>query len=520
MNASLYHLRAFSSLLITVMATHAHGQAGSLDATFDVDGRVRTDIDMRNDKAFAVVIAADGRIITAGSTNDAGGADVLLVRYNSDGSMDGSFGSNGVARTSFGAFNFGVAHAIAALPDGKLLVVGSRAVEVGADDFCVLRYFTDGSIDSTFADTGMAVTSFGVTSDVANAMALQVDGKIVVGGSALVGFALARYLPQGTLDTSFDGDGKTTTMIGGNGSVVHAVAVQTDGRIIAAGSTNNSGRDLALARYQLSGELDTTFAGTGVVVNSLSVYADEATAVAVQPDGRILVAGYAHISVDQFALLRYNTDGSLDTTFGEGGITIMPAGPGASIARSMVLMPDSTILLAGSFQNYLDEDFALVKYNSDGSVHAGFGTNGIVITTFDDRDDFANAATLQPDGKIVVAGYSMDSVRDVAVARYLNSPDVGIIDLALQNNTVLIYPNPIEEHATLSYDLLKPAEITIELLDPLGRHVASILDPTNLPSGQYFFDIEMPPGLASGTYCVVISSPTGNRTVRVVKEAR
>ena len=202
------------------------------------------------------------------------GGSFGLARYNTDGSLDTTFGGDGRVINSFSYRDD--ARAVAVQGDGKIVVVG-RA-QLGKYDFLVVRYNADGSLDTTFDGDGWVTTDFAGSHDRAYAVTLQTDGKIVVAGSALLGptindFALARYNSDGSLDTSFDGDGRATTSFhpAGSNDFAYDVAVQTDGKIVAAGYTWSDGGAFALARYNSDGSLDTSFNPTASSPPGLAV---------------------------------------------------------------------------------------------------------------------------------------------------------------------------------------------------------------------------------------------------------
>ena len=269
-----------------------------------------------------------------------------------------------------------------------------------------------GDLDSTFSADGIVTTNFsGSSDDFGLSVAVQPDGRLVIAGSSNNGtaaeIALVRLLADGSPDNSFGTGGKVTTAIGTLDDHATAVAVQPDGKIVVAGSTliNGSGMAFALLRYNADGTLDNSFSGDGVQVDDISAGYDEAYAVALQPDGKILVAGYTNNgSSDDFALLRYTTDGALDNSFSGDGIETTDFAGYNDAVVSMALQPDGRIILAGYYGNGTDEDFALARYDPDGTPDATFGSGGLVNTVFTSGDDRAYGVALQPDGRIVAAG--------------------------------------------------------------------------------------------------------------------
>jgi uncharacterized delta-60 repeat protein len=317
-------------------------------------------------------------------------------------------------------------------------------------DFALVRYNANGTLDTGFGTggTGIVTTSIGNSYDYANALGIQPDGRIVVAGRSFnsnsnkYDFALVRYNANGSLDTTFGTNGKVTTSIG-NGSVndyANALGIQLDGKIVVAGySYNGTKYYISLVRYKTDGTLDadpvTGFGAThsGIVTTSIGSVNDEAHALVIQSDSKIVVAGSSYDNTSskyKFALVRYNTDGTLDadpvTGFGTGGIVTTPIGSDGywDYAYALGIQSDKKILAAGSSNNGSNYDFALVRYNTDGTLDAdpvtGFGTGGIVTTPIGSSDDYARALGIQSNGRIVVAGYSLiGSNYDFALVRYL-----------------------------------------------------------------------------------------------------
>ena len=429
------------TLLMLVVALAA---PADLDLTFDADGRVTTDFGNDTDQANAMAIQTDGKIVTAGSSFLNSNKEFSLARYNADGSLDTTFDTDGKLTTDF-SDSFDAALAVAIQPDGKIVAAGLTFISTndGASyDFALTRYNADGSLDPTFDADGKVTTDFGNDTDQALAVAIQPDGKIVAVGvnftrvndSANYDFALARYNADGSLDTTFDTDGKVTTDFGPSFDVAYAVALQPDGKIVVAGCAPiESSDDFALARYNADGSLDTTFDGDGKVTTNFGPSNDAARAMAIQPDGKIVAAGRAVIDLDyQFLLARYNADGSLDTTFDTDGKLTTDFGSNNDAANAVALQPDGKIVAAGRAytpaNNGASYDFALARYNADGSLDTTFDADGKLTTDFDSFNDAALAVAIQPDGKIVAAGVNFTIVtnggssNDFALARYSGDP--------------------------------------------------------------------------------------------------
>jgi uncharacterized delta-60 repeat protein len=284
------------------------------------------------------------------------------------------------------------------------------------EDRCLL---SAGVLDPTFGAGGLVTTSLSQGTDSAYGVALQADGKIIAAGSANGQFGLARYGMNGALDSTFGNGGKVTTKLGA-GATAWAVAIYAsagtvnDGKIVAAGTvgvggSNNHG--FGVVRYNRDGSLDKTFNKSGKAILDFSSGWDEARAVVIQPDGKIIAAGYSGLPNNNsaFTLVRFNVNGSLDTSFGSGGevITDIVVG-GSELILDIALQSDSKIVVAGKApdpQFLGNHSFALARYNSNGSLDASFGAGGIVLNpTGTGYSDVAQAVMIQPDGRIVAAG--------------------------------------------------------------------------------------------------------------------
>lgn len=412
-------------------------------------GKVATDFYNYFDAAYSAYLQADGKILVAGSSTNltsGAGEDWALVRYNSDGSLDNNFGTGGKVSTSFGN-TYESAHSIVVQADGKILVGGWKGSIPLDSDFAVARYNIDGSLDSTFGLNGQVISEFGISDSAGFSIALQSDGKILLAGYAYnfpngEDFALVRYNADGSLDSSFDGDGRVTTSFSSMPEErASTVLIQADGKIILAGySTNTSidaNFDFALARYNTDGSLDSSFSGDGKLTTDFGSSFDKGRCAALQADGKILVAG--SINNQDYGIARYNTDGSLDSSFdGDGKLTLDLYG-GSDVAYGIALQNDGKILITGSTESTsINHDFILSRLNSNGSLDASFDGDGKLTTDFNPYYDNAQSVVVQPNGKIVVAG---SDGYDFNLARY-NA------DGSLDASFGALYPNVSDVTAT------------------------------------------------------------------------
>ena len=408
-------------LLTVLVIPSAQATASLLDPSFGAGGKVTTAIGPTYDQASALALQPDGKLVAAGITYNGSNRDFALVRYKPNGSLDTSFNGTGKVTTAIGPGD-DWAEALVLQPDGKLVVAGYSWN--GSDyDLALVRYDSNGSLDPSFNGTGKVITAIGPGGDGADALALQADGKLVAAGFSQNGsdwdFALVRYNPNGSLDTSFNGTGKVTTPIGSSNDVAYALAVQQDGKLVAAGYSATGSNHFALVRYNPNGSLDSSFNGTGKVTTSIGED-DVAEALALQPNGKLVAAGYSKNGTqDSFALVRYNPNGSLDPGFNGTGKVTTRIGL-SNDAYALALQADGKLVAAGSSYQGSNDDFALARYNPNGSRDTSFNVTGEVTTPIGPGGDDARALALQPDGKLVAAGYSWHgSDYDFALARYL-----------------------------------------------------------------------------------------------------
>ena len=409
-------------------AVPALAAPGDLDPAFGTGGKVLTPIGSGNDQGFSVTVQSDGKVVVSGTSFIGTNSDFALARYTSTGALDPTFGTGGKVTTPIGsaqAYGFSVA----LQSDGKIVVAG--AAHNGTNfDFALVRYTSAGALDPTFGTGGKVITPIGSSDDNGVSMALQRDGKIVVAGYSYSGtahydFALVRYTSTGALDTTFGTGGKVITPVGSSDDQGRSVAVQSDGKIVVAGYAFNglAYYDFALVRYTSTGALDTTFGSGGKVITSfIGNSGDYGRSVAVQSDGKIVVAGYTeNATTTDFALVRYTSAGALDPTFGTSGKVTTPVGSARAYGLSVALQINGKIIVAGSANTGSGTDFALVRYTSAGVLDPTFGTGGKVLTPVGSGDDQGHSVALQSDGKIVMAGYVGPSF-DFALVRYEGEP--------------------------------------------------------------------------------------------------
>ncbi len=409
---------------------------GGLDPTFGTGGQVLSSFSNHYDAPNALTMQSDGKIVIAGGSIRSGsktGLDFLVARYNADGSLDTSFGSGGYTVTDFKT-GYDSANAVAVLPSGKILAGGTATV-ANHGVTALARYNANGSLDTTFGSNG---SKGKVTID--NGVGI---GRMVVDGAGRIlgmgGTTLVRYTANGAVDTTFGSGGKLVTNINENGWG-SSFALQTDGKIIVATTSHDTvtGTDeFVVARYTANGAIDPTFGTGGMVTTHPPTDHPAFSGLAIQADGKVVLAGFEGgldpDGVDRQGeyLLRYNPDGSLDGTFASDGIAYL-VNPEmlADSPGGVAIQSDGWIVAGGVFgdANYFNH-FTVVRVSPSGILDPGYGTGGWASVTFGYGTD-VNAMALQPDGRVLLAGYARPNgttyPTDVALVRFLASaPQIG-----------------------------------------------------------------------------------------------
>jgi len=415
---------------------------GDLDPTFGVGGKVMTDFNHSTDWANAVAIQPDGKFVVVGTTykqNDFSDEDFAVARYNTDGTLDSSFGSGGKVHTDFPGLA-AVPSSVLLQPDAKILVVGGAyPLFTFLGNIEMVRYNSNGNLDRSFGDNGIVTTVLDAGS-YANAVVQQSDGKIIVAGTLFVDvvigdqsdtdFVLVRYNRNGSLDTTFGNGGVVSTDFFGREDDAFSVLLQPDGKIVAVGSANDpaSYYDFAAVRYLNNGTIDETFGTSGTVTTDFGDQNfDRARSAVLLPNGKIIAAGFAISQgggVQNFAVARYTKDGVLDNGFSNDGKQQITFDNCCQSANQVLLQPDGKIITVGYANTEdSDSDFLLARLNPNGSLDSTFGVAGKVRTSFGDLNGGANGAALQQDGKIVAVGFQAtfsNHWSEFALARYLD----------------------------------------------------------------------------------------------------
>ena len=418
-------------LLAVAGSATALAGGGALDSSFaGGSGWLRT-LEVRSPSrnylpggAEDLALQADGRLVAVGKMIDGQSHWYFGVfRYTSSGALDSSFGEGGWAELDLGSASF--AHAVAVQRDGRIVVAGESGC-AQSTCFTLVRFMPDGSVDHSFAG-GVVHTPFATYgSSRAYDVALQPDGKIVVAGMRYAGsdasddeqFAVARYLPDGSLDRSFSRDGLVSVDFGYGDADAEAVTVQPNGRILVAGDGKRSGSwtagDFAVARLLPDGRLDRSFSDDGRTTVDFGV-SETVSGLALQRNGMIVAAGSSGAlrTPPRMAVARLRADGRLDRSFGVRGKVLTRPGANGGSARAVVQLRDGRIVAGGRVFDGVSHDtsaWVLVRYTAGGKLDASWGTGGLAVGDFGTGADWVGALAAQPDGKIVAAGAIYESL--------------------------------------------------------------------------------------------------------------
>ena len=420
----LVHASRLVTIILFFMAVAelASAQPGGLDPTFGTGGKLTfgtAHSPLEYPQGFDIAIRPDGRIVVAGKNT--------IARFNPDGSFDPTFG-NGTGQVG-GCCEINYITSLVLQPDGKIVTAGGYEADASYFWFQVARHNADGSLDRSFGNNGMVATP---SSGYARSVNIQNDGKIVVAGTYWYG-QIHRYKTDGTLDTSFGGGDGIVDRSELGSYHFYASVVQENGKITAVGEVSNGPNyyDIAVFRFMPDGSVDTAFGSNGKATAAVGPRDDAAYSVAVQSDGKIVVAGAANnqpggpfeTANRDFALARFNSNGSLDTGFGTNGVVKTPISTGDDAARAVRIQSDGKIVVAGySDDPSLIYDFAFVRYHANGSLDTTFGGgDGIVTVDFNTAQDRAYGMALDSQGRAVVGGASDegDSFGTFALVRFL-----------------------------------------------------------------------------------------------------
>ena len=502
-------------LLFCMMTVHA--QVGNLDAGFSGDGKLMTPVGNGMDIAYGVVVQANNRIVAVGMTHSGGSDNFAIVRYLTDGTLDLSFSGDGIVDIDFDGGS-DEARDVLLLPNGNILVGGTA--RIGGDlDFAFVLLDPNGELISAFDGDGLMTFDFNDTDDKLSRIALHGDRIYAVGSwlhNSEEEYAIAAFKLNGAPETAFSGDGKLVFDVGAGADIASSIAVQLDDKILVAGYTGvGFAKEFCVVRFKTDGSLDNTFSTDGIVIPDVGTIDDRAYAIAIQDDQKIVVAGssYGETGYD-FALVRLLSDGNIDIDFGDDGYTVETIGPFFDDARDMVLQPDGKILVTGyAAQAASDADFGLARFTRDGVLDNTFSSDGKVITIIGsgESEDEAHAIALQPDGKIVIVGEAENSSGnlDFALARYLSGIVTSIDEDVIVLEQLKLFPIPAHSTLNASFSIDRERILEFSITDIAGRILDIVQDNRSFSAGHHTLSFNLPASILPSTYFLYVNDDAG-----------
>ena len=529
---------------ISNFALARYNTNGTLDNSFGVNGKVLVNLGSGS-WLKAIALQADGKIVVGGSVTNGPTVQFALMRFLSNGSPDPSFGTNGVVTLIIGSYAY--VKDIVLQPDGKIIMSGEAYIN-GDYDFAIARYNTNGTLDISFGG-GVVIIDFN-NDDYVKAVRVQSDGKVVVAGSSNFKFALTRLTPSGSLDNEFGSEGRVTTIVGsvpGNDNAL-SLALQTDGKIILAGEAFNPphASDVALVRYTPSGSLDPTFGNNGKILTDIGGNFDQASAVAIQGDGKIVVAANTtYNGQPRIGMLRYTPQGNSDPSFGNNGVTITTVGNEAYV--SSMQFHGLGIYVAGVAKNNPDR-FAILSFINDASplpvrlvdFTAQKVGNSVVLNwiTENELNTESFHAEKSTDGRIfnllqevAAAGNSTTTLKYSAIDRQpfaaVNYYLIRTVDIdgsssyskivAIKNDikAIEVFPNPVAAVTQLQLPAGIHGALRIDILDAGGMLTKTM----NLQSAGNAQSIPVDLSyLSRGTYILRVTGANTRFSQKLIKE--
>jgi len=477
---------------------------GTLDLSYGIQGKISLNSGLEDLVIYQSVIKSNGSIVLTGKAKLSGGANdnIIVAVLNPDGTPDNSFNSTGYRIVDI-QMTENAGKSLALQPDGKIVIVGW--VHNGSNfDICLLRLNSNGSFDTGFGTSGKIVLNLGST-EFGMAVDILSDEKILVTARRYNGsnsdFALLRYLSNGVLDTNFGVNGISSKDFSNSNEIPYDSSVLPDGSILVVGDADQSGFSVFFAaKFSNDGVSLSNFGNNGFATVHVGNGNNGVNTLEIQNDGKILIGGYAYEgSETSLALVRLNPGGTPDQLFGSNGMVTTNIRDGSEYINDIMIQKDGKILVCGVVRGLMSNaDFAILKYLSNGTIDVSFGVNGLVTTDFGNTDVAASVLSISDD-KFIVAGYSDGA--NLILARYHNDLQSSILE-ADKKSAINVYPNPTRLMVNITLSEVVDGPVSVVLKNSFGNlvHVLSTIQlqdniiqatfPENLPSGIYYLFIE------------------------------
>lgn len=526
------------ALYVIILSSFLNGlraqQSNWLDPNFGIDGKVTTDVSPLAVTSFLrdVLLLPDEKLIGIGGLGSNVGSnnlDLIMVKYNSNGTLDNTFGYQGIQIHDLlpGEDHSDYFRKAALQPDGKIVCTG--AIQSGnAKYVMVSRFLPNGNLDNTFGNGGFTTYSYNSQIEFEGiSLAIQTDGKIVIGCRAVpldTGLVI-RYQQDGIIDYTFGVNGICPVNY-----ALETIILDQNDYIYVAGDIGNTwpvfSTDAAISRLYGNGTIDSTYGENGLArfnyTSQLgsSYQFTKSYAISLQPNGNILVGGYSQSTSNdsKFALASINQNGVLDSSFADNGKRIVDMPGTFERITSVTILSDGKIYCAGNEIN-ASYNFALARITPNGDLDLTFNNTGILSIDMHGYNDICFASALQQDNKLIVAGTTHISEFDY--------PDFGLVrvlyDLSqssnslLKNSQTIIYPNPITSTPIFEYFLDSEEQINVELYDPNGKWAYTFINNETRLSGRNQETLVFPQSLAHGVYFLKFTSAGRNEIIKVIK---
>ena len=503
------------SLLLPFLSS---AQYGVLDGNFDADGKVEIGYADFSTRCHDVLVQPDGKILVSGWSSTANLPGMFINRMWPDGSPDNDFGIFGQAVLHLNGLTL-QCYAMALQDDGKIIMVGGvNGDQIG--QIVIRLNANDGFADQTFGINGYTIIPYPGTAFLYDVV-IQDDGKIVATGISTdngLDVTVVRLNADGSMDNTFSFDGKVITDAGGL-DAAQGIAIDPNGKIVVAGSLDNGGGfvNSLLVRYNSNGDLDNTFGTNGISETSLAPNVDKLHNVSIDGAGNIYGCGTLRDGDYNIMVAKFNGDGSLNNSFSFDGIVEVDVNGDDDEASDILIQPDSKLLVAGSSESNGDDAFTMVRLMPEGLQDITFGNSGIVVTSSGSSDEW-QALALQDDLKILAAGTSTNfqfNLPEAVVARFTSGMNVGIGDLEAYIGSTLTYPNPVlDRSVTVEYELKKSRSISIDLFNAEGKLVENLSPLTQKQIGPHVETLQIPETPA-GQYLLRLGSEKEVVTVKL-----
>jgi uncharacterized delta-60 repeat protein len=498
--------------------------AGELYTGFNGTGYYMQDFYSNIDVINDVALQEDHKIVAAGvSFTAAWNVEVNIVRVDPEGNLDVNFGTNGAVNYAPPVTGYYEAHAMSVCikDDGKILVAGGVLNESFQFDFLLIQLNPDGSFDADFGTNGISIVSVNQFGTMAQDMVIDGDGKILLAGTVgnadfMNTPAVVRINTDGSLDETFGNMGVAQLPVVGSDNEFSSICLQPDGKILASGHISLEREPWVyyfaalVARFNADGSLDNTFGTDGTVVHNQNDQDDEFFGMDLNADGEIICGGFTNVMWETFDMfmMKFDVNGNPVADFGDNGVVTFNKEP-YNVIYDLLVQSDNKILVCGSIGDFApgNNDFALVRFLENGDLDNSFGNYGYVLNDFFGEQDEINSLALDGNDKIYVGGKSLNSNgtnRDFTIACYVNDISTSVSS-SPDSREVNAYPNPASDY--LNIDNCIGSEVSVYSTDGKLQYSAVI-------SNEHFrIDVS---NMHKGIYAVVISGEAGITSTKVV----